>query len=420
MKKCCFVIALCLALVLTSGCGLIGEKTEVVTSPDLPAAELISLPALETTFSTSFEIWVDNTLALVARNNQDPETYVTDKDFFLYDTKKHTYSEVILPESEGVSLQLAAVLDDRRLLFESERIDSTGDEGELYGYTVNFAWIYDISAKAGTKFDLSAQTESQTDSPPVLPLTGNPHYYSIGDNAVSITYLDANSHSYRLSPDGTRYVFASMDGLFTCDADFQNSKLLLARVNGSDPNGMDTEAPGSPQWIDDSRIAYSWFGYEWLIGAGIIQSDGSGDTRPTLLENRSVQVTENENLLLVYEMMNSSVFVGVYNIQDNRMTDFSEQFDLTNVENVVLSDDGRTLFIQGIGSNGEFPASILSVLSEDYAEIIEMQAINGAFNFAQNGYASAFCPDHSRLMLEGPYAEEEYQLYVAETANLFE
>lgn len=421
MKHRLLSAALCGALLLLlPGCNQSGDKTDVMTSPLLAAAQLISIPAQENTFSNSFEIWIDNTSALVARNDQDPETFATSKDFFIYDTVKHTYSEVVLPESDGIYVELVSVLSDGRLMFESERVDETQADGNSVSYIINYAWLYDVSSKVGTKYDLSDLTKPDADVITVLPLNNNPHYYSVGKNSVFITYLEVNSHSYTLSPDGSKYAYVAFGGLYTCDVNFKNSKLILPRTPGNDPDGMEAEAPGAPKWLNNNQIAYSWYGYEWLIGSGIIESDGSVDTRPVLLENRTVEVTDDENLLLVYEMMNASVFIGVYDIRNNSMTDFSKQIDFADIQNVLISENCRFIFLEGVEADGTTPASLFLELSEDYTEIAQIQSFDSSFIAADTGITSSFCPDNSRLMLQGPYEEDEYQLFVAETAKLFE
>ncbi|AGA70745.1 hypothetical protein Desdi_3353 [Desulfitobacterium dichloroeliminans LMG P-21439] len=79
-----------------------------------------------------------------------------------------------------------------------------------------------------------------------------------------------------ITPDGKTIVLAGKKGITVYDGNFENGKLIVPSQIGSDPHGMDTQAPRGPVFSpDSSHILYRMFGYEWLVGTGTIEVSGS-------------------------------------------------------------------------------------------------------------------------------------------------
>lgn len=79
-----------------------------------------------------------------------------------------------------------------------------------------------------------------------------------------------------ISPDGKMIAYAVTEGLYVCDSDFSNSKLLVESLIGQDPYGLDWEVPRYPLFSPDSgQVLYRMVGYEWPIGTGVISVDGT-------------------------------------------------------------------------------------------------------------------------------------------------
>lgn len=79
-----------------------------------------------------------------------------------------------------------------------------------------------------------------------------------------------------ISSDGQTIVYSNKNGLAVCDKKFQNSEVIVEAKVGKDPHGQDSEVPRYPLFSPDSSlIMYRMVGYEWLVGTGIIDLDGS-------------------------------------------------------------------------------------------------------------------------------------------------
>lgn len=81
---------------------------------------------------------------------------------------------------------------------------------------------------------------------------------------------------FDISADGKSIVFATRNGLTLSDINFENHKILVNSKTSNDPSGMDWEIPRYPQFSPDSKkIMYRMVGYEWVIGTGVINIDGT-------------------------------------------------------------------------------------------------------------------------------------------------
>ena len=87
---------------------------------------------------------------------------------------------------------------------------------------------------------------------------------------------DLYKDDFDISADGESIVFATKDGLTISDYKFGNSNILVKSKIGNDPSGLDWEVPRYPQFSPDStRVMYRMVGYEWVVGTGIINTDGT-------------------------------------------------------------------------------------------------------------------------------------------------
>ncbi len=396
------------------GCSQQGIKVKTVQNPEIPAAELINIPLTADFISFTFHAWLDNTRALVTRNSQDPKSLEAINEWFIYDTQTHRYWSVNLPDSDQ-EVVFSALLSDGRLLFESQKdyFDERNDS-----YQINSVWLYDINAQTAARITPVEGRTTSVQGEKVFPNDLSSHYYIVDKNDVTIFYPDPNLSGFSQSPDGKYLAYTDDQGLYVADSDFQNSKLILPAAIGSDPSGIDSEGPKVPYWAGNDKIVYYWVGYEWLVGSGIINRDGSNDFRPDFLKGRYLVSTENEHLFLVYSSPDSTPFLGIYNLKENIIEDLSEEFGLNYVQSIIVAPGGRKILAVGAEQEDSTIQSTLIELKKDYSGIKRKVKFSGSYFYSPAGTFSLFSADSSRIMIQAPYENQEYMLYSIKTDEL--
>lgn len=148
------------------------------------------------------------------------------------------------------------------------------------------AYVYDL--KTGVDFYTGISTREDYLPLRVKPLQANQVAVLLQDRMIIVNREDfqvVREINYPeevalddidISLDGQIIVSAGKRGLTVYDGNFATGKTIVPSKIGTDPNGIDTQAPRYPVLSpDSSHILYRTYGYEWLVGTGTIALDGS-------------------------------------------------------------------------------------------------------------------------------------------------
>ncbi|MGI6450658.1 MAG: hypothetical protein ACOX3R_10310 [Desulfitobacteriia bacterium] len=199
-----------------------------------------------------------------------------------------------------------------------------------------------------------------------------------------------------ITPDGQTIVYSNNKGLTVSDLHFNHSKVIVEAKIGSDPNGMDSEVPRYPVFSpDSSRILYRMVGYEWLVGTGVINSDGSGHSfvDADSEENHYTQWYDDKHIYSSGPAYGDFRNPLLYNVETGEKTYLVQDAPRDKRIEYYLSANNQLLYQEaGIEEDEGLIFGFIDITSQTWHHLFELPGVN-TFDF----YSIAYDQDNNTI-----------------------